>query len=235
MTGSEGDLLIVFVKCPDKGKVKSRLSGTFSEESVVELYKCFVEDVLDAVGSAGFKPLVAFYPAGEMYGITTWLGSGYNYFPQTGADLGERMKNAFLRVFAQGSPRAVIIGSDIPELKGEIIKDAFESLRSHDVVIGPAFDGGYYLIGFSRDSFVPRIFEDMTWSADTVFSRTIDILNNEGRNVCVMPSERDIDRPEDVDDLIERSLNGPFVHSKTIGWLLKQNGHDDKLSTKTEK
>ncbi len=221
MMASETDSLIIFVKYPEKGKVKSRLAAAWDGESVVELYKCFVEDLLQTMRESGFKPVVAFFPAEAKEKIVDWLGSEYRYFPQSGNNLGERMKNAFRYVFEHGSLRAVLIGSDIPDLKAEIIRDAFMSLGEHDAVVGPSLDGGYYLIGFPKDSLMPRIFDGIPWSTDEVLLRTMEIFMEEGRRVRLMPARRDIDRPEDVEDLIGRNIVGPFRRSKTMAFLLK--------------
>jgi uncharacterized protein len=233
--GSGTDSLIIFVKYPERGKVKSRLSAALDEETICELYKCFVEDLLQTVRECGFQPIVAFCPADAKDSIMTWLGKECSYVSQSGKDLGERMKNAFLGVFAQGYSQAVLIGSDIPDLSGEVIKDALAALRTHDAVIGPALDGGYYLIGFARDAFVPRLFDDVPWSTDEVFARTMDIFKEEGHEVCLMPSGRDIDRPEDVAALISRSSGGPFMHSKTMACLARQMKLATAISRKTEK
>jgi uncharacterized protein len=219
MKMDKNDCLIIFMKWPEKGKVKSRLAAGLDENVVLDLYKCFVEDLLQTLKRAGFRPIIAFYPSEAGDKITEWLGVEYIYMPQTGPDLGTRMKNAFTRAFAQGCSRVVLIGSDVPDLPVEIIKDAFTSLKDYDAAIGPARDGGYYLIGFSNDGFLPRIFDDIPWSTAVVFTRTIEILREEGCEVRQLPFWRDIDRPEDVVDLIKRSRDNAFMQSKTIACL----------------
>jgi rSAM/selenodomain-associated transferase 1 len=221
MKMDKNDCLIVFVRWPEKGKVKSRLTAGLDENVVLELYKCFVEDLLHTLKQSGFQPLIAFCPLEAGDKITAWLGDEYSYIPQTGTNLGKRMQNAFALAFAQECSRVALIGSDFPDLPAEIIKDAFASLRDHDAAIGPARDGGYYLIGFRNDTFLPRIFDDIPWSTAGVFARTMEILREEGCEVRQMPFWRDIDRPEDIVDLIQRSRDKAFMRSKTMACLMR--------------
>ena len=211
------------MKWPEKGKVKTRLTAALGEDAVCELYKCFVEDLLNTVALTGIRPLIAFHPEGAEDRISAWLGSGYSYVPQVGADLGARMKNAFSQAFAQGLSQAVLIGSDFPDLPAAIIKDAFSSLKRNDAVIGPARDGGYYLIGFSRKAFLPRIFDDIPWSTDAVFARTMDILAGEGLKVRQVAIWSDIDGPGDLSGLMERNSESTSVCSCTIACLRRHD------------
>jgi rSAM/selenodomain-associated transferase 1 len=216
------DSLIIFVKWPEKGRVKTRLSSALGEDTVLELYKCFVEDIIATVTQSGFRPLIAYYPgdAGDM--IAAWLGAGNDYMPQVGADLGARMSNAFQTVFETGVSRAVLIGSDLPNLPEEIIVEAFLALnKGNHAVIGPAEDGGYYLIGFRYDTFLSRVFDGIPWSTVTVFERTMSIFVEEGLLIHQLPAWRDIDRPEDIADLMEHNSNNSFRQSRTMACLKK--------------
>ena len=228
------DRLIIFVKWPEKGKVKTRLAADLGEDAVYELYKCFVEDLLDTVANTGIQPLISFHPEEAEDKVRAWLGSGYSYVPQVGAELGERMKNAFSQVFSDGVSQAVLIGSDFPDFPAAIIKDAFSSLKRDDAVIGPARDGGYYLIGFRRKGFLPSIFDGIPWSTDAVFARTIDILQKEGRRVSRMPFWNDIDRPGDLAGLIERNMNNKSACPRTLACLMRHCIYD-ALCAETEK
>jgi uncharacterized protein len=234
MKTEEDDCLILFVKWPQKGKVKSRLSVALDEDTILDLYTCFVEDLLHTVKESGIRPVITFYPSDEGESVRNWLGSEYRYVPQMGDELGERMKNAFLRAFAQGYSRVVLIGSDFPDLPAEIINGAFVSLNDHDAVIGPAEDGGYYLIGFRNDAFSPRIFDDIPWSTASVFARTMEILRGEGCDVHQLRFWRDIDRPEDIIDLIKRNRDNPFMRSKTMTCLMRLDQYNT-LFRETEK
>jgi rSAM/selenodomain-associated transferase 1 len=118
--------------------------------------------------------------------------------PQAGEDLGERMKNGFVEALSMNFKRVVLIGSDIPDLPLEFIEEAFTSLQEKDAVIGPALDGGYYLIGFKKETFSPRVFEGIHWSTESVFEKTLKVLQQEGLTVHTLQPLRDIDTVEDL-------------------------------------
>jgi glycosyltransferase A (GT-A) superfamily protein (DUF2064 family) len=118
-----------------------------------------------------------------------------------------------------GSSRAVLIGSDIPDLPESILSEAFRSLDDHDAVLGPARDGGYYLIGFRRDTFVPDVFRGIEWSTDRVFAETRRKLEQATRSVYLLPEWSDVDTPEDLRDLKERNEGTAFAKSRTMKYL----------------
>jgi len=148
------------------------------------------------------------------------FGDGFSYMPQVGEDLGERMCCAFTRCFSEGFRTIVIIGSDSPDLPQQIIREAFQALERGGGVIGPSFDGGYYLIGFSRESFSSGAFDETEWGTDSVFKKTMQYLQEAGIPVHVLPAWRDIDRPEDIAALIKDNEKTYFAASKTMKWLL---------------
>ena len=209
--------LLLFLKYPDKGKVKSRLSKEFGEDTVLLLYEAFVLDVLETVNKGKYRFTICFHPPSAHEKIASWLGKSYLYMPQNGSDLGEKMKNAFVSAFSEGFEKVILIGSDIPDLPKEIIDEAFASDR--EAVIGPATDGGYYLIGFKRDTFLPHIFEGMGWSTGSVFERTIETFRKHSCKVHVLPQWRDVDTPEDLRAFYERNRNTAFEHSRTMGLI----------------
>jgi uncharacterized protein len=209
--------LLLFVKYPDKGKVKSRLSKDFGEESVLRLYESFVLDLLETLNKGGYRLIICFHPPSAQEKIASWLGKSYLYMPQNGSDLGEKMKNAFASAFSEGCEKVILIGSDIPDLPKEIIDEAFAN--DGEAVIGPATDGGYYLIGFKRDTFLPHIFEGIQWSTASVFERTMEIFRTHSCKVHVLPQWRDVDTPEDLRAFYERNKNTAFVDSRTMGFI----------------
>jgi len=209
--------LLLFVKYPDKGKVKSRLSKEFGEDTVLLLYEAFVLDVLETLNKGKYRFKIYFHPPSAQEKIASWLGKSYLYMLQNGSDLGEKMKNAFASAFSEGFEKVILIGSDIPDLPKEIIDEAFAS--DGEAVIGPATDGGYYLIGFKRDTFLPHIFEGMQWSTASVFERTMEIFRKHSYNVYILPQWRDVDTPEDLKTFYERNRNTAFMHSRTMGLI----------------
>ena len=210
--------IVIFVRYPEKGAVKSRLAPVLGEELVVSLYEAFVIDLLATIKRSGYPFRIAFTPADCEEGIFRRFGR-HDGFPQTGADLGERMKNAFQRCFSNGSTSVVLIGSDIPDLPPEIFAEAFAALDNRGAVIGPAADGGYYLIGFRKETFVPAVFGGIAWSTGTVFAETVACLERAGIGAHRLPLWRDVDTPEDLRDLIRRHRDTSFARSRTMACL----------------
>ena len=192
-------LLIFFVKSPEPGAVKTRLSAEIGRDLAVELYKEIGARSLKAVEGGDYDIRIDFYPPDKAAEVTAWLGEGRVYFPQAGADLGQRMENAFRSAFRDGAEYVVLAGSDIPDLSGDIIEEAFSMLDDNGAAIGPAKDGGYYLIGFSRKGFVPEVFNGIRWGVDTVFTDTMAAFKRSEAEPHILPELMDIDRVEDIE------------------------------------
>jgi rSAM/selenodomain-associated transferase 1 len=216
---TEDRCLVMFVKFPERGEVKSRLSQSLGEEIATDLYRCFIEDLLEKLAQGAYRFRMAFHPEGKEHEIREMFGGGFSYMPQKGKDLGERMKHAFIRCFSEGVCSVVVIGSDSPDLLLRIIKEAFSALENHDAVLGPSADGGYYLIGFRRESFNPHVFGGLAWGSETVFQETMNIFRMDRTLVHVLPVWLDIDRSEDIEFLLKNNKNEGFVHSRTISYL----------------
>jgi rSAM/selenodomain-associated transferase 1 len=215
----DNPLILLFIKAPLSGQVKSRLAAVLGQDAALELYQKFVLDILSSIEKSGV-PCVVFHhspDSGEI--VKNWLGGRLPCLPQEGRDLGERMERAFRRAFSEGASRAVLVGSDIPDLPPELLNDALASLSENDAVIGPAKDGGYYLIGFRSETFFPDIFRGIEWSTDTVFSRTLQIFERAHQKVSLLPPWRDVDTIDDLKDLLNRNRNGGFSDSRTMNYL----------------
>ena len=190
--------LLFFIKNPEKGNVKTRLASAMGDEKAVKLYKRFLLEMLSTLNRGTFLFYLCFYPDHSLKDLKRWLGDHYLYTPQYGENLGEKMKNGFVEAFAMSFKRVVLIGSDIPDLPLEFIEEAFTSLNEKDAVIGPSIDGGYYLIGFSDKSFSPQVFEGVPWGQETVFKKTMKLLEREGKTVHTLQPLRDIDTIKDL-------------------------------------
>ncbi len=211
--------VILFVKFPEKGKVKSRLSRDMDWDFVLRLYECMVEDTIEVLKRARAPFVICFDPPGALDLMRSWLGPEFSFSPQTGNDLGARMEQAFVQAFSGGADRALLIGSDIPGLRSEVIAEAFESLASHDAVIGPARDGGYYLIGFQKKGFEASIFHDMMWSTPSVCSETMVRLRGRNRTVHVLPRCSDVDTKEDLKTFLKQAEKEEAADSRTLEFL----------------
>lgn len=213
--------VILFVKLPEKGRVKSRLALHAGEDTALRLYKNMVLDVIDMLKRGRFPFRICYTPPDARDQMTGWLGQEYDYLPQTGDDLGDRMEEAFAGVFSGDVEEALLIGSDIPGLTTEVIEEAFTSLLTNDAVIGPADDGGYYLIGFRKNTFTSRIFHDMVWSTSTVFRETLDRLQEASVTLHVLPEMTDIDTLEDLRTLLSQVKGPQSEPSRTRSFLAR--------------
>jgi rSAM/selenodomain-associated transferase 1 len=210
--------LLFFIRNPAPGTVKFRLTNVLGEEVAADLYKNFILDMLSALEKKDFPLSICFYPTDALADITKVLGDHYRYQPQQGANLGERMEHCLSQVFSAGVNRAILIGSDLPDLPMALIDEAFAALQRVDVVIGPALDGGYYLIGFTRDGYTPQIFKGMPWGADTVLRQTVDVLQNHRQTIHLLPRWSDVDNLEDLKKFFERN-RGTLWCPRTIAYL----------------
>lgn len=211
--------ILFFVKYPILGKVKSRLSVEFDENLVVILYKKFVEDLLSMLNRSKFPILICYHPTGSIENFQKWLGNTYKYIPQNGNDLGERLENCFQKGFNIGFERLIVIGSDSPDLPQTIINDSFQILDDYDSVIGPCEDGGYYLLGFTYQSFFPEVFHGINWSTSTVYEKTMKILKEKTLKNYVLPQLNDVDTIDDLKNLYLRNKDTKFKKSKTMKFL----------------
>jgi rSAM/selenodomain-associated transferase 1 len=211
--------ILLFLKAPVRGGVKTRLAAGLGDDAALELYRNFVSDILETIENSGLPCIAFFYPPDAEAMVSDWLGPRHRHLPQEGTDLGERMKNAFKRVFQEEQDRAIIIGSDIPDLPTRLLNEALESLGRHDCVIGPAFDGGYYLIGFSKAGFRPGVFDNIAWSTEGVYADTMRRLKRDGAMVHVLPLRRDVDAIDDLRDFFARNRDHPERAPRTMACL----------------
>jgi len=231
MNQADQRCILLFVKHPEKGSVKKRLSEEIGADAAVALYQNFVLDLLASVKGLSIPLWVCFYPPDDSKKFSLWLGTQYHLVPQEGKDLGERMKNAFSRAFEHDFRNVILMGSDIPDLPMEIMDEAFISLDTSDIVIGPACDGGYYLIGFRSDRFVPEIFEGISWGTRTVLKETLDICISQGERVYTLPEWQDVDTLSDLRDLEKRNRYTPFSCPGTMAYI---SAHKDILREPNE-
>jgi uncharacterized protein len=135
-------------------------------------------------------------PADAGDAVRAWLGAGPAYLPQADGDLGRRMEDAFARAFADGAERVVIVGSDLPELSASLLRRAFDALDVHPAVLGPARDGGYYLLGLRR--MVPGIFDGIAWSTPDVLAATLARFRAADVAPAMLDELADVDEVQDL-------------------------------------
>ena len=186
------NLLIVFVKNAKLGHVKTRLAQTIGSEAALTIYKELIRTTQKATKQTQAEVHIYF---SETVETSNWSASKLAI--QHGSDLGARMRHAFLDSFDQGYKRVVLIGSDLPDITSAIINQAFDYLQTSEAVIGPAEDGGYYLIGLSKMQ--TTIFEDMPWSESDLFQKTVDLLWQHQISFETLETLNDIDTFEDLE------------------------------------
>ena len=197
------DLLLVFLKAPRPGAVKTRLASRLGSDAAAELYRALAEAEVHATRPAGgeYDRLLCFTPPDAHAEMEGWF-PGEQLLAQQGADLGERMARAFDEGFRRGAPRVAIIGGDVPWVSRSDVAEAFRSLADHDVVLGPARDGGYYLLALARPQ--PGVFRGIAWSTPSVLAATVERAEALGLSVRLLEPLPDIDTVEDVRSEWER-------------------------------
>lgn len=196
--------VLVFCRYPEPGAVKTRLAQSIGPTSACALYRAFVRDVLDALEEAGARTTICAAPDRSLSAYAAWLGSRYRLQHQQGGDLGARMANAFARAFNNGSQRALLLGTDVPQLPPGVVRRAWSALQEAHLALGPAVDGGYYLIGLRCDSFSEELFQGVSWSTRHVLQQTISRLPR-GRRHALLPALRDCDELNDLPQLLHQA------------------------------
>src|SRR5919198_2561404 len=190
----------IFVKAPIPGRVKTRLAEDIGPSGAAEVYWRIGRQVVSGTTGSGYQTTVWFTPAAEGAFVREWLdgagGGRVAFRPQAGADLGDRLANAFVSEFAAGARRVVMIGSDCPGVNRGIIQQAFNALGAHDVVLGPALDGGYYLIGLAAPQ--PGLFRGIAWSTAAVARQTRARAAGMGLTCRLVRPLRDVDTGRDA-------------------------------------
>ncbi len=203
-------LCLIFVKEPVPGQVKTRLSPPLAPADACRLYGCFIEDILEAMLQLnGMDLALACDPAEARDFFRRQAPPRVRLFPQDGRDLGERQARALAWGLAQGGGAVLLRGSDTPDLPGAILLEAREKLASGEaeVVLGPARDGGYYLIGLK--SLHHELFEDLPWSTGTVLADTLSRAAALSLKVHLLPLWQDIDTWADLLDFLKRPHSAP--------------------------
>ena len=189
----KSERLIVFVKAPRPGTVKTRLAESLGMGRACSAYQQLVEVLLANLRDLPSVEL-RFSPDDAAADIHPWLSEGWSCSPQGPGDLGQRLQAAFADAFATGATRVVIVGSDCPSVRAYDIQAAWSALGERDVVIGPARDGGYWLIGLRQAR--PAIFRGIPWSTDQVFSETLERTRQAGLSLHLLRELEDVDSEE---------------------------------------
>jgi len=190
----EKNLLMIFIKNPVAGEVKTRLGASIGSANALQVYKKLLSHTREI--AVQVKCDREIWYSSMIDRRDSWNSDLFEKKLQQGRNLGVRMSRAFQQAFEAGYEKAVIIGSDCPELEPQHIEDAFDALRSEDAVIGPSEDGGYYLLGMKK--YTPEIFSDIEWSTSSVFEETKRHFEQLGLTCKTLEVLNDIDTIEDL-------------------------------------
>jgi rSAM/selenodomain-associated transferase 1 len=191
--------LLVFVRAPELGRVKTRLAAELGAPLALAIHRYLGCRLADEVRRLQHHRVIVHYTGNHgAASVGEWLGNDLRLRPQVDGNLGDRMRAAIGAALADGASRVVIVGTDCPSLDSAGIETAFRALGSADVVLGPATDGGYYLIGMSR--LYPSLFENIPWSSPETLRVTVERARELGLSVAMLEERRDVDTADDWRD-----------------------------------
>ncbi|MGB3799368.1 MAG: TIGR04282 family arsenosugar biosynthesis glycosyltransferase [Lewinella sp.] len=186
--------LIIMVKNPIPGKTKTRLAEDVGNDQALAMYDLLMQHTRDQ--ALGLAHTTRYLHYSEFVDAKDqWPNGKFIKLVQVGEGLGERMAAAFDHAFARGHDRIIIVGSDCPGITTDLLTQAYEELVTHELVVGPATDGGYYLLGMRHAH--PSLFTEMTWSVDSVLEETMRRATKQGLSAATLPALSDVDRLED--------------------------------------
>ncbi|HZV12111.1 MAG TPA: TIGR04282 family arsenosugar biosynthesis glycosyltransferase [Candidatus Kapabacteria bacterium] len=196
---SPGDtVLLIFARYPTPGKVKTRLAATLGADRAATFYRACAEYIFQECAKLdeSVTRYLFYSDDADNERMRQWVGNDFLYMAQGTGDLGERMSNAFEKIFSEGAHKVIIIGTDVPDISAGIIGEAIRALDDCDAVIGPSRDGGYYLLGMKQ--LHEEIFSNITWGSGSVFAETVKRLQGKRLSLHSMLALADIDTEDDL-------------------------------------
>jgi rSAM/selenodomain-associated transferase 1 len=200
--------IIIMMKAPIAGTVKTRLSAILGDEISLELHKAFVLDLLDSLLDTNLDIIAAYHPPKGMNEVRNLIPDNIELITQEGEDLGERQISSIEKMFDLGYDKVFVISADSPDVPTEHIRLAQEILDETDAVIGPSSDGGYYLLGVRKDCPLKELMEGVVWGSRTVTERIVKNSTLVGASIGIAPVWFDIDTVEDLTELRNRDHSG---------------------------
>ena len=201
--------IVIFTRYPEPGKAKTRLIPELGAVGAAELHRSIAEKTVNCVRQYAEKhnaSIAVYYTGGDEKKMNKWVGPGLSICPQSAGDLGRRMKTAFDQGFSGGAGHVLLMGTDIPEISEDHIHQAFTGLESHDVVIGPSTDGGYWLVGQNQSG---NIFSNISWSTPEVLSQTIKLCHKSTFRVHQLAPLTDVDTVDDLKTVLPHAMEQP--------------------------
>jgi rSAM/selenodomain-associated transferase 1 len=214
--------LVLFARRPEPGRAKTRLSPALPETLTAALYRGLVADALACIGGAGAESRSVAWDAPPGTSPPLPLPNGVEEVLQIGADLGERLAWTFAGALERAGDVALVVGADTPGLTPAGIAAAFRALTGHDVVLGPAEDGGYWCIGLARPA--PGLFRDVPWSSERVLDTTRERAAREGLTLALTDALADLDTPADLAGLVGRLASDRMACGPALFAALQASG-----------
>ena len=195
--------VLVFMKYPEPGQVKTRLAASMGSDRAAELYRCWIGDVLGVLQPLrDTTHIVGYFVGAPAEAFREWHGLADSWRPQPPGDLGQRLSAGFELGFQLGGP-VLAVGTDCLEMDGDLLLAAFEDLSRHDAVFGPTPDGGYYLVGLAMPR--PALFHSIRWSSPFTLADHLERCREQGWSVSLLPARHDIDTEQDWHDYLRRT------------------------------
>lgn len=213
--------LVVMARYPQRGTTKTRLARTIGDDAAIELYRAFLADLAQKFVHRSYDLHWFYAPAWIDYAafldaLVPSLTPSMRYFPQQGEGLDERLHNAFLTTYRQGYRNTIVIGSDSPHIRPAIVSQAYEALDHADIVLGPAEDGGYYLMAM-REPY--DVFQGIPMSTSRVLQKTLDLAHQQGLRVSMLETLFDVDELPDLLRLTELLRGDQELAPTTAAYL----------------
>lgn len=201
--------LIIMTRIPEEGKTKTRLMPKLTATECVNLHLCFLKDLSSTIMDLSADTFLYYTPKKDTSLLQEIFPHAKGSFLQEGEDLGERMHHG-LRTLLKDYDQVLLMGSDVPEVTREDLKEAYAMLEKKDVVLGPSEDGGYYLVGLKKEC--PLLFKDKIYSTPTVLKEALETLEHVGLSYGLITALRDVDYYEDLLALNQRLTTGHTKH-----------------------
>ncbi|MEB3174029.1 MAG: TIGR04282 family arsenosugar biosynthesis glycosyltransferase [Cyanobacteriota bacterium] len=216
--------LLLFTRFPEPGQSKTRLIPALGAEGAARLQRRLTEQTLaQAERLLTLCPvdLQIYFTGADLQSMVNWLGPQRNYVPQGDGDLGARLERACRHSFQNGAAQVILIGADCPGLTAELLREAFKALDSYPFVLGPALDGGYYLLGLTK--LYRALFTDIPWGSAEVFSQTVAKLRMINVPIAFLAALQDVDRPEDLELVKGSQIDAIIENGMTTACEIKSS------------
>jgi rSAM/selenodomain-associated transferase 2/rSAM/selenodomain-associated transferase 1 len=229
----DAELILIFARYPKSGEAKTRLIPELGAAGAARLHRRMTEHIVAASRKTG-APITVCYAGAQRSAFRAWLGTDLDFVLQPPGDLGARLLHAFNKAFRQGATRVIAVGSDVPDVNTDRLRNALAALHDHDVALGPASDGGYYLIGMKR--LHSTLFTGMAWGSARVADQTRAAIRQAGIRSVELPALADVDVPADLPPLRQDlRFADVFTHKPRLSVIIAALNEEQTLGLTLER